>query len=232
MWRTELIVFDWDGTLIDSAARIVEAVQNAIGAAGLPERDAASIRHVIGLGMPEAVATLYPDAPADAQQRLLCYYREAFADAIVRRSAPLFDGVERTVAQLEASGYMLAIATGKSRSGLQRDLAETGLSRYFVADGTADVYGSKPDPAMLEVLLREFDLPPQAALMVGDTVFDLQMAQSAGVAGVAVPWGAHSSHPLAEAGPDAWIDAIDELPACVQRLEHGGADHARPEESD
>ncbi len=224
MSRTELIILDWDGTLIDSSARIVEAVQGALQIAGLPERDPQAIRQVIGLGMDEAIATLYPDLDTKERQRLVGFYREAFAQAVANRPAPLFSGVESTLRELEQRGYMLGIATGKSRAGLHRDLDATGVFDRFVAARTVDECPSKPDPAMINELLREFALPPTAALMVGDTVFDLEMARSAGVASIAVTWGAHDASQLDHARPPARIDRIDELPVCVRRLDTAAQD--------
>jgi phosphoglycolate phosphatase len=219
MSRTELIILDWDGTLIDSSARIVEAVQSAVQIAGLPERDPQAIRQVIGLGMDEAIATLYPDLATEDRQRLMAVYREAFAEAVANRPAPLFAGVAPTLSELEQRGYLLAIATGKSRSGLHRDLAATGVFDRFVAARTVDECPSKPDPAMVNELLRELALPPAAALMVGDTVFDLEMARSAGLASIAVTWGAHDASQLEQGRPQACIERIGELPGCVRRLD-------------
>ena len=220
----ELVVFDWDGTLMDSAARIVDAVRAAIAASGLEARSEAEIREVIGLGMEEAVAALYPGTAAAARVRLARAYREAFARAVAERPAELFAGVEATLERLEAAGYLLAVATGKSRSGLQRDLARAGVAHRFVASRTADECGSKPGPRMLEELLAELGVAPGAALMVGDTLFDLQMARHAGVPAVAVSWGVHDAERLRAAGPEHLIRDIAELPPWLAR--HGGSHHA------
>lgn len=217
MSRCELVVFDWDGTLMDSTGRIVEAVRTAIDAGGLAPRSDEQIREVIGLGMAEAVAALYPDMAEAARARLTAVYREAFVRTVAQRPAELFPGVEPVLARLEAEGYLLAIATGKSRPGLQRDLAHAGIGRRFVATRTVDECGSKPDPHMLRDLLAELDLGPHRALMVGDTLFDLEMARNAGVASVAVSWGAHAPERLRAAGPERVIDRIDELPDWLAR---------------
>ncbi len=219
----ELVIFDWDGTLIDSSGLIVESVQAAIAATGLPARSDEAIRQIIGLGMADAMAALYPDAPAEAQQRLAQHYRESFSRTVAHRPAPLFTGVDALLTQLEATGYLLAIATGKSRSGLQRDLQASGVEQRFVASRTVDECGSKPSPAMVEALLREFAVAPERALMVGDTVFDLQMARSAGVAAVGVTWGNHGRDQLQEAAPSRLVDSVDELAAYLDRV--GSAQH-------
>lgn len=143
MSARRLVVFDWDGTLMDSAARIIEAVRAAAAASGLEPRSDAEIREVIGLGMVEAVAQLYPDMPADACRRLATAYREAFGHAVAERPAALFPQAAETLARLEAAGYLLAVATGKSRAGLERDLEHAGVRGRFAASRTADECGSK-----------------------------------------------------------------------------------------
>lgn len=217
METTELVIFDWDGTLIDSSDLIVESVQAAIEATGLPERSPESIRRIIGLGMGEAMAALYPDEAGEAQDRLAQYYRERFTRTTATRPAPLFAGVDGLLQRLESAGYLLAIATGKSRSGLLRDLRASGLEDRFVASRTVDESGSKPSPAMVEALLAEFAMAPEKALMVGDTVFDLQMARLAGMPAVGVTWGNHGRDQLQEAAPHQLVDSVDELAAYLDR---------------
>jgi phosphoglycolate phosphatase len=212
MSACRLVVFDWDGTLMDSAARIVAAVRGAIECSGLEPRSEDAIRHVIGLGMREAVCALYPEMPERAGERLAATYRESFARAVAEQPARLFPGVEDTLAELEARGYLLAVATGKSRSGLMRDLEHSGLAGRFAASRTVDECASKPDPAMLRDLLDTFAVEPASALMVGDTLFDLQMARRAGVPAVGVSWGVHAAGHLLEAGPERVIDELAELP--------------------
>jgi len=217
MEAPELVIFDWDGTLIDSSGLIVESVQAAIAATGLPERSDEAIRQIIGLGMGEAMAALYPDAAGEAQQRLAQYYRESFSRLMATQPAPLFPGVRDLLERLDTAGYLLAIATGKSRSGLLRDLRASGVGQRFVASRTVDECGSKPSPAMVEALLAEFAIAPERALMVGDTVFDLQMARSAGVPAVGVTWGNHGRDQLQAAAPCRLVDSVDELTAYLDR---------------
>lgn len=208
----ELVIFDWDGTLMDSGARIVAAIRTAIDASGLPTRDDEAIRGIIGLGMHEAVAVLYPEAPDAARERLLAVYAEAFARAVAEVPAALFPGAAAALARLEAAGCLLAVATGKSRGGLHRDLERAGLHGRFATTRTVDECPSKPHPAMVEEILHECGMEADSALVVGDTLFDLEMASNAGVSAVGVSWGAHpverleSGRPLGILGDFAELD--------------------------
>ena len=217
MSRFQLVVFDWDGTLMDSEARIVAAVRSAIECADLEPRSDQAIREIIGLGLPEAVRALYPEEPEQARTRLAATYRQAFGRAIAERPAELFPHARETLEALEAAGYLLAVATGKSRAGLQRDLDLTGLHTRFVATRTADECGSKPHPRMLRELLDELGLEPSAALMVGDTLFDLEMAHNAGVPAAAAGWGVHAADRLRAASPEVLLDTLGELPEWLAR---------------
>jgi phosphoglycolate phosphatase len=223
MKRIELVVFDWDGTLMDSAARIVEAVQAATDAAGLPSRSGAEIREIIGLGMGEAIAALYPDEPATNHTRLAATYRDAFVRAVADRPAHLFPGVETVLGTLEVEHRMLAVATGKSRSGLQRDLERTGIGGRFVASRTVDESPSKPDPHMLHEIMALCGVGPDATLVVGDTLFDLEMAARAGVPALGVAWGAHAAERLWEAEPLAVLERIEQLPERLRQHEQGAS---------
>lgn len=207
----ELVIFDWDGTLINSGARIVSAVRSAIRASGLPERDEESIRAIIGLGMQEAVAALYPDSPATARSRLLSVYTETFARAMAEVPAPLFPGATDTLDRLDAAGCLLAVATGKSRGGLQRDLERVGLGGRFLCTRTVDECPSKPHPAMVEEILRDCGAEPGSALVVGDTLFDLEMAANARVDALGVSWGAHPVEQLERMRPLGILQDFREL---------------------
>ena len=213
--RYELIVFDWDGTLMDSADTIVECLLASCRdiAVTPPTRDAA--RHVIGLGLGEALATMLPDLPAERHGELVERYRTHF---LARDSdVPLFDGAAQTIAELHARGYRLAIATGKSRRGLDRALAQTGIAEFFHATRCADESASKPDPRMLNELLEEFKLEPRQALMIGDTTHDVRMAQQAHVDCVAVAHGAHRAEDLRALVPLACLNGIGELNVWLSR---------------
>lgn len=215
--RFDLLVFDWDGTLMDSEYRIVACLQAAIAELGLPPRSAAETRHIIGLGLVEACAALYPQHPPVAHAALAEAYKRQFLQHS-RVEMRLFDGAAEVVGQLAAAGYRLAVATGKSRAGLARAFAETGLAPLFEASRCADETASKPDPLMLHELLDELDVAPARAVMIGDTAFDLAMAQAAGVPGIAATYGVHGREHLAAHAPLAWLDAITELPAVLDRL--------------
>jgi phosphoglycolate phosphatase len=207
--RYELLVFDWDGTLIDSAATIVACIQAASRDLGLPVPDDARASHVIGLGLHDALSYAIPGLPASEYGRVAERYRHHFL--ALDPQIPLFSGTAAMLAGLQRRGHVLAIATGKSRTGLARALETTGLRRFFAASRCADQCASKPAPDMLEELMGELDMVPETTLMIGDTVHDLQMAASAGVAAVAVSHGAHPRQNLVALGPLACVDNTAEL---------------------
>jgi phosphoglycolate phosphatase len=206
----DLIVFDWDGTLMDSAGHIVAAMQHAIQGLGLPPRSDAQLRELIGLGLRDAFGRLYPELDTDATLRLLAEYRQHFLNPPVPE-ATLFDGVRETLDQLRVNGYRLAIATGKSRRGLERALADTGLKPLFASSRCADECASKPDPQMIEEILWECEVAPSRALMVGDTEYDMAMARGAGVPALGIGWGVHEPARLIRAGAHAVLPTVPEL---------------------
>lgn len=193
--RYELIVFDWDGTLMDSAGAIVRAIQAACEDLGLPVPEDARARHVIGLGLSDALSYAVPELTEDKYPDMVARYRHHYLSR--DQELVLFDGIESTLKRLSDGGWWLAVATGKSRVGLDRALAHTGLGAHFHATRCADECFSKPHPAMLEELMAELSVPAARTLMVGDTTHDLQMAQNAGVDGLAVTFGAHAPATLA-----------------------------------
>jgi len=213
--RYSLLVFDWDGTLIDSADAIVRCIQSACRDLGLPVPDDARASHVIGLGLQDALAYAVPGLPSADYGRIVERYRFHF---LARDAAiPLFPGAAAMLAGLRRRGHVLAIATGKSRAGLARALDNTGLRPLFVASRCADQCAPKPAPDMLLELMAELGTSEANTLMIGDTVHDLQMAAHAGVPAVAVSYGAHAKADLAARTPLACLDSIDEL---TQWLEH------------
>jgi phosphoglycolate phosphatase len=216
-----LVVFDWDGTLMDSTGQIVAAATAAIEELGLPPRPPEAIRDIIGLGLRESWHRLFPELGFQDFVPFVEAYRDRFF-APELQSARLFAGAEEVVTALAGRGFVLAIATGKSRRGLDRDLAATGLDRFVAASRTADESRSKPHPDMLLELMSGLDAQADATLMVGDTEWDLEMARRAGVAAVAVSYGAHAAERLLPYGPIACIDAIDSLLSVLQDrgLEH------------
>lgn len=195
----ELIVFDWDGTLMDSEARIVDCMQRAARDLGEPVPSDAASRDVIGLGLNEAVARLFPQAERTLIQALVDAYRDHWLGDEVE-AAVMFEGAERLVSELHGRGVLLGVATGKSRRGLDKAMLDSGLGDYFHATRCADETFSKPHPQMLEEILTDLDTRPASALVVGDTEYDMRMAASAGVAAVGVGHGVHSAERLLAAG--------------------------------
>lgn len=186
-----LLVFDWDGTLVDSVARIVESMRAAADACGLPQLDEAAIRGIIGLGLPEAIRALYPGLEDDEASQVV--FRRVYSDHYLyleSTPSPLFEGVLESLLAFREQGYRLAVATGKSRRGLDRVLAGHGWLEFFDITRCADETASKPDPRMLREILAHCGVASGQALMVGDSPFDLQMAHNAGMTAVAVGYGA------------------------------------------
>ena len=209
-----LLIFDWDGTLMDSTGQIVASFQAAIAACQLPARDDARIRQLIGLGIHEAMASLYPELPTSQVMGMLAQYRSAYLAP--SNNQVLYPGVLDMLHALKAQGYELAVATGKSRVGLNRVLEETGLRDFFVATRTADECTSKPAPDMVNEILWQTTTLPEQALVIGDTDYDLLMAKSAGVDAVAVLGGAHPLERLQAAQPLTVLNAAVDLPAWLR----------------
>ncbi|MCB8889763.1 HAD family hydrolase [Vreelandella malpeensis] len=202
--RFDLIIFDWDGTLMNSVPKIVACMQAAAREAEWGELEVSAIEDIIGLGLPEAIATLCPGiAPAQAET-----LRQRYSHHFVHENTtpmPFFDGVEGRLARLRARpGQRLAVATGKSRRGLDRIFRETGSGVLFDASRTADETRSKPHPQMLEELLDELDVGVDRAVMVGDTEYDLEMARAIGMARVGVTYGVHTPARLSASEP-RWV---------------------------
>lgn len=206
----ELLIFDWDGTLADSIGRIVEAMRVAATLSGRQVRDDFAIKGIIGLGLPEAIRTLYPDITTGD----LIDFRQRYADSYIAMDdvpSPLFAGVLESIEAFRADGYRLAVATGKARRGLDRVLKAHDWLDYFDITRAADETASKPDPLMLHEILQHCDVAPERALMVGDSSFDLLMARNAGMDSVAVGYGAQSLSSLREFEPCLAIDSFPEL---------------------
>ncbi|MBU1214181.1 MAG: HAD-IA family hydrolase [Gammaproteobacteria bacterium] len=210
----ELIVFDWDGTVMDSTAVIATSIQSACRDLALPVPSDEDARHVIGMGLAEALRHAVPAAPEDMYEPLADRYRHYFLAQ--DQTIPLFSGARETIAELHEAGHLLAVATGKSRKGLDRVLESSGLRSYFHASRTADETFSKPHPAMLQELMDELGMQPEQVLMVGDTTHDLQMAINAGVDAVGVTHGAHPEDQLRELQPLALLDDFNELRAWLK----------------
>jgi phosphoglycolate phosphatase len=212
--KYRLIVFDWDGTLIDSHSAIAECMQEASRELGLsvPERERAT--HVIGLGLHDAMRIVAPDLPGHRYPEYIDAYRRHFLAR--EESMQPFPGMRDLLGFL-SNRSTLAIATGKSRRGLDRALRASGLERHFRASRCADETHPKPHPAMLHELMAELDASPAEVLMVGDTSHDLQMAAAAGVDAVAVSYGAHARESLLACGPRGCAASVEELREWLER---------------
>jgi phosphoglycolate phosphatase len=211
----DLIVFDWDGTLMDSEAKIVRCMQAAAADVGIPDPGAEAIRDIIGLGLNEAMQVLFPEHASVHRAELVERYRQHFLE-LDNTDMPLFPGVPQGLTQLAEQGYLLAIATGKARRGLNRVLDETGMRHLFVSSRCADEAFSKPHPKMLEDILDETGIDTGRALMVGDTVYDMEMARNAKIAGLAVSYGVHARDRLLGCGALACLDSFPEVCAWVK----------------
>ncbi|MBI2379185.1 MAG: HAD-IA family hydrolase [Gammaproteobacteria bacterium] len=210
-----LIIFDWDGTLMDSAGRIVSAMQTAARMAGQPVPEARAVLDVMGLSMSLVYDILFPGMVGAAREHYNEIYRHQYVVADPTPT-PLFEGAEPVLQELREAGFKLAIATGKARPGLTRALGETGVGHYFCASRCADEAASKPDPAMIDALLEETGTAPERALMIGDSVHDMAMARNAGVHGLAATYGAQLRERLAEHRPVAFLDDIRLLPVWLR----------------
>lgn len=223
--RLRLVVFDCDGTLVDSQHAIVACMAAAYAVEGLTPPQPADVRRVIGLPLLECMARLSPDHAADGHARLTEAYKEAFFT--LRQSPdhyePLFDGALAMLDQLEAEGFLLGIATGKAKRGLLAVLERHGLAERFVTLQTGDMGPGKPHPAMLQRAIAETGVAADDVVMVGDTSFDMLMARNAGVRGIGVGWGYHPTEELRAAGAHAIIERFDELPGVLNSNDRSAA---------
>lgn len=208
--EAKLIVFDWDGTLMDSAAHIVNCLQTAITDLGLPQKNAEEVKNIIGLGLREALHVLCPELNNNELESLTAQYRKHFFH---QDAAPceLFSGAHELVEELHTEDYFLAVATGKGRHGLDKVLDETGLGKYFHYTRCADESFSKPHPQMLEEIMGFFGVDASETLMIGDTDYDLQMANNASTPSVAVSYGVHDKQRLLDCNPLICVDDIKGL---------------------
>lgn len=208
-----LAIFDCDGTLVDSGAPIHAALRDTFAQHGLEVPPASVARRVIGLSLVEAMTALVPEASAEQHHQLAESYKVAFqklrADGVVEE--PLFDGVLELLDALEADGWLLAVATGKSVRGLKHCLDEHGLHARFVSLQTADRHPSKPHPSMVEQAMADAGASPEMTIVIGDTSFDMAMALAARATGIGAGWGYHQAHELIEAGAVAVADAPSDV---------------------
>jgi phosphoglycolate phosphatase len=215
MKRFDLLIFDWDGTLMDSAGAIVHAIQAACTDLDLRVPDDAACRQIIGLGLTEALTALLPELPEAEHRRLVDRYRHHYLGQ--DGEIELFPGVVEGIAALREAGFRLAVATGKSRQGLDRAFVHSGLRDQFEASRCADESFSKPHPGMVLELLDAMMVDAGRALVIGDTSHDLLMAANAGVAALAVSYGAHEAEHLAEHAPLACVESFPDVRAWIER---------------
>ena len=217
MTAIRLAVFDCDGTLVDSAHNIVACMAAAFAAQGLPAPLDAAVRRVVGLSLETAMAVLAPQGEAALHSRLADSYKDAFFELRNRpdHSEPLYPGAVAAIEALEAAGFLLGVATGKSQRGLRAVLDRHGLLRRFVTLQTADLAAGKPHPEMLHRAMAETGADRLDTVMIGDTSYDIQMAANANVAGIGVAWGYHPPGELAACGAQAIAEDFAGLPALV-----------------
>ncbi|WOD07361.1 HAD-IIIA family hydrolase [Marinomonas sp. GJ51-6] len=206
----KLVIFDWDGTLYDSIDTICQSMLYAAQLAGAPDRNKEDVKNIIGLSLDKAVQVIWPELPIVERNTIIEHYKQTY---VAKDQTPpnAYKGVIDTLNKLQNANIKLAVATGKSRRGLERVMELTGTQDYFIATRCADETQSKPHPLMLEELLAELKLTPDQAIMVGDTEYDLNMATNAGMKSVGVTYGAHETARLQACRPHALISNFDEL---------------------
>ena len=211
----KFIVFDWDGTLMDSETQIVSCLHAAIADLGLEPMDDDTVKNVIGLGLREAIDTLVPGRDDQFHQAFVEFYRTHWFQS---GKSALFDGARDVLDIIREQDLLLGIATGKARRGLQRVLDDTGLESYFHATRCADEAHSKPHPQMLLDMMEELGVKPEQTIMVGDTEYDMEMATNAGAAKVAVRCGVHSEERLQQHAPLVCLDGVSDMPAWMSEV--------------
>lgn len=212
-----LALFDCDGTLVDSQANICLAMEHAFGEAGMVPPPRNQTRRIVGLSLVEAMRQLLPDADESMHRDLAERYKQAFftlrGNGLV--DEPLYDGIAGLLSELDESGWLLGVATGKSDRGLDRCLETHGIKGLFVTLQTADRHPSKPHPSMVWQALADAGVQPEAATVIGDTVYDIHMGKAAGCRTIGVGWGYHPLDELREAGADHLVETVEELKAAL-----------------
>lgn len=215
-----LVIFDVDGTLVDSQAAILAAMDEAFLRAGRPAPGRAEALGVVGLSLVEGMAVLVPGAAAGEHAVLAQHYREAFMALRERTggeaATPLYPGARDAVARLDGARWLLSIATGKARRGLEHFLTAHDLKRHFIGTQTADDAPSKPHPQMVLNCLAATGVDPRDAVMVGDTEFDMAMGRAAGCRTIGVSWGYHPVDRVRAGGAERIVDSFEELEAILQ----------------
>ncbi len=214
--KYQLLIFDWDGTLMDSAQHITSCMRAAITDLAVQPRSDEQIKNIIGLGLEEAILALYPDVDDVFIQQIAESFREHFLFKD-KTPSPLFAGVGDVLEALRSEDYYLAIATGKSRRGLDKVLSDTGLEAFFPVTRCADETFSKPHPQMLYELLTDYNIEVCDAIMIGDSEYDLLMANNAKMDALAVSYGVHDVSRLLEQQPLGCVDNIKEIPHWINQ---------------
>ncbi|MEE3118214.1 MAG: HAD-IA family hydrolase [Pseudomonadota bacterium] len=208
--KVKVVIFDWDGTLVDSVEHIAESLHQAATELGFPAREREAYRDIIGLGMVEALEKLYPGISRDEMNRIREGYGRYFFKKVTTPQN-VFAGMADVVADIRGSGRGCSVATGKSRRGLDLALVSSGLGEHFGITRCADETRSKPDPTMLEEIVRFYGIDPSEAVMIGDTRYDLDMAQRLGMPSIGVEWGVHKRDVLGKYAPHAIVDTVSDL---------------------
>jgi len=204
----DLIIFDWDGTLMDSESKIVNCFRKAVADININYPGDEAVRNIIGLGLKEALDVLIPNQTESTRQQVVDRYREHFLH-LDDTEMPLFRGVEEGLKRLQSVNYSLAIATGKARVGLEKVLQHTGLAEHFIISRCADETMSKPHPRMVLDILAETGVPADRAIVVGDTTYDVEMAQRADTDALAVCYGVHHREKLLAQQPIACVENFE-----------------------
>lgn len=213
----KVAIFDWDGTIVDSIEHISNSLHLAAAELGFPQLEKAAYRNIIGLGMIDALKALYPALEdPDIEAIRQAYSRHFFS----REASPqqIFSGMPAVLQRLQVQGRGRAVATGKSRRGLDMALQSSGLHAHFDITRCADETRSKPDPAMLEEILQFYAIGPEQAVMIGDTTYDMEMAQRIGMPAIGVRWGVHDDESLGRFSPRAIVSSVEELGTILQAM--------------
>ena len=228
MSNLRLVVFDMDGTLIDSQDVIIEAMGRAFERLGMPAPSGEKVRASIGLSLDRVVATIAPDlSPAEVAAGVEAY-RQSFVEIRAEKggeaAAPMYPGARAALERLhQQPEILMGVATGKARRGLDYAYESHGIGQYFVTHQTADLHPSKPHPAMLHQALNDTGVEVERAVMIGDTEFDIVMGKAAGFATIGVSWGYHSLDRIKAAAPDYIIDSYEELDVTLENIWQAGS---------
>lgn len=208
--NVRVVIFDWDGTLVDSVEHIADSLHQAATELGYPALEREAYRDIIGLGMVEALDKLYPGISRDEMNDIREGYARYFFSKVTTPHN-VFEGMADIVSDLRGAGRLCSVATGKSRRGLDLALESSGLGSHFEITRCADETRSKPDPAMLAEILQFYGIEPDEAVMIGDTRYDLEMAQRIGMPSIGVEWGVHKRDVLGGYAPHAIVDTVPDL---------------------